>query len=334
VPFLIALAVSLIGTAAMLRLGPRVGLVDRPGALKLHERPVPVAGVALALGGILGAWPVLAGERRTWFVVAVVVALAGGLLDDVRPLSPWTRLPVQVLAGLCLAAAGFALEPFGSAAPAALVVVTVACCNAVNMIDGQDGLAAGLGALAAAGLAGVAVASGSQTGVALAVAGACLGFLVWNRPQARAFLGDGGAYALGVLLAAAAAGTPGWPGLSAAGVCLTLFVVELTWTVLRRLRSATSPVLGDREHTYDRLAVALGSRSASTYACWSAGALLALAAQPVARLPAAASFVAAAGALIACTAWLLAAARPPRRAADPDRSTPQYPTARRGKEVT
>ncbi len=318
-PFVIALAVSLVGTAVLVRVGPRLGLVDRPGALKLHARPVALAGAAVAAGALAGAWPWLGGERRMWFVVAVVVALAAGLVDDIRPISPWIRLAAQVLAGVCLAAGGLTFAPLGPLGGVAVVIATVAACNAVNMVDGQDGLATGLGAFAAAGLAGVAAAAGMSTAVATATAGAALGFLAWNRPPARAFLGDGGAYALGVLLVVASAtAATDWPGLFAAAVCLGFFLVELASTVVRRRWSSAPAVLGDREHAYDRLAEALGSRTASTLACWACGALLALGAQAVARLQPASALAAAAGAGVACTGWLLTAARPiPRPREEP-----------------
>ena len=166
-----------------------------------------------------------------------------------------------------------------------LVLATVACCNAVNMMDGQDGLAPGLGAIAGLGLAGLAVGSGTSSALGLAVAGASLGFLVWNRPPARTFLGDGGAYALGVLLVAAAApAAADWPALLGVVLCLALFVIELTSTVLRRLLAASPALRGDRDHTYDRLAAALGSRSRSTLVVCGIGGILALLGQPVAHL--------------------------------------------------
>ena len=215
----------------------------------------------------------------------MLVALAGGLWDDLRPLSPWVRLPVQVAAGMCLVAGGLTLEPLGAWGPAVLVLATVACCNAVNMMDGQDGLAPGLGVMAGLGLAGVAVVSGTSSAFGFAVAGASLGFLVWNRPPARTFLGDGGAYALGVLLVAAAApAAADWPTLLGVVLCLALFVIELTSTVLRRLLAASPALRGDRDHTYDRLADCPGQPVEVHVRAVGPRGILALLAQPVAHL--------------------------------------------------
>jgi UDP-N-acetylmuramyl pentapeptide phosphotransferase/UDP-N-acetylglucosamine-1-phosphate transferase len=285
VPFLIAAALSLVGTAALISVAPRIGLVDRPGSLKLHERPMPYAGAALAVGALAGGLGGVAAGSRWWVALGALIALAGGLWDDLRPQSPWVRLPVQVGAGVCLVAGGLTLEPLGAWGPAVLVLATAACCNAVNMMDGQDGLAPGLGAIAGLGLAGVAAVSGTSSTPGLAVAGAGLGFLVWNRPPARAFLGDGGAYALGVLLVAAATtAAADWPALLGVVLCLGMFVAELTSTVLRRLLAASPALRGDRDHTYDRLADVLGSRPLSTLVLSGLAATLALLAQPVARL--------------------------------------------------
>ena len=298
---MIAAVVSCIGTAALIGVAPRLGLVDRPGALKVHMRPTAYAGPAVAIGALCG---IVVAERNGWVGLAVVIALAGGLWDDVRPVSPWLRLPAQLAAGICLALGGLTFAPLGPLGPAAVILTTVACCNAVNMVDGQDGLASGLGAIAGLGLAGVALAVGVSPALGLAVAGAAAGFLIWNRPPARAFLGDGGAYALGVVLVAAAATVSvDWPALLGCAVCLGLFVMELVSTVIRRLHAASSAIRGDRDHTYDRLAVMLRSRPRSTLVALTVGATLALAAQLVARFqlvpPAAAVTVAIGGVLVA-----------------------------------
>jgi UDP-N-acetylmuramyl pentapeptide phosphotransferase/UDP-N-acetylglucosamine-1-phosphate transferase len=153
------------------------------------------------------------------------------------------------------------------------------------MVDGQDGLAAGLGAIAALGLAAVLAAGAFTTALPLAVAGALTGFLVWNRPTARIFLGDGGAYAVGVLLAASAAQatSAGWHGLLAAGACFGVLAYELVATIARRLASSAPTVRGDRDHSYDRIADRVGSRSSATLVMWGLGVLAASIAVVVVR---------------------------------------------------
>ena len=269
----IAFAVAAILTPIVAKIGVRLGLVDRPGPLKIHDRPIPVAGGPGLAAAALVAFAVT-GHGEPWIAAAAAVGLAGGLIDDVRPLHVWVRLVVQAAAGGLLVAGGLSLEPLGALGGAGLVLATVACCNAVNMVDGQDGLASGLGACAALGIAGVLESTGFAGALPLALAGALLGFLMWNRPPARVFLGDGGTYAVGVLLAASAgqASIGGWHGLLATGACLGVFAYELVSTVARRLASSTPAAVGDRNHSYDRLAVRLGSRARSTLLMWALGA--------------------------------------------------------------
>jgi UDP-GlcNAc:undecaprenyl-phosphate GlcNAc-1-phosphate transferase len=278
VPLVIAFALSATLTPLVAATGARLGFVDRPGPLKIHDRAVPTAGGPLLAVAVLGALAVT-GHAEPWIAAAVGLGLGAGLIDDVRPLPVWVRLVVQAGAGGLLVAGGLRLEPLGTpGGGAGVVLATVACCNAVNMIDGQDGLATGLGAIAAISIAVVLASAGIAGALPIAAAGALLGFLVWNRPPARVFLGDGGAYVAGVLLAASAglASMVGWPGVLAAGACLGVFAYELVSTVVRRISAATPASLGDRGHSYDRLAGRLGSRARSTLAMWALGAVSAL----------------------------------------------------------
>jgi len=268
----IAFGSSAILAPIVAAIAVRLGLVDRPGPLKIHDRPIPAAGGLVLAVAVLGAMAVT-GHAEPSIEAAVVLGLAGGLIDDVRPLPVWVRLVVQAAAGGLLVAGGLRLEPLGALGGAGVVLATVACCNAVNMVDGQDGLASGLGAIAALGVAVVLASTGFAGALPLAVSGALLGFLVWNRPPARVFLGDGGVYVVGVLLAASAgqASMAGWHGVLATGACLGVFAYELVSTIARRIASATSAALGDRDHSYDRLAARFGSRVRSTLVMWTLG---------------------------------------------------------------
>lgn len=292
VPFVTALGLGLLLTPAARRLGAAVGLVDRPaGALKIHARSVPVtgglavAGAALAAVAVDGAGPVPA------VVGAALLALVIGSADDVFGLPPWARVLGLAGSGVILTFA----EPgasLGAAAPAVTVIAALASANAVNVMDGQDGLAAGLALVAALGLAGLAASGGGQMGgtLGLALAGALAAFLAWNFPPARMFLGNGGAYAVGVLLAAGALlglGDGGWIGLLGAGTCLGVFAFELAHTLARRLLSRARVTAGDREHTYDVLAARVG-RTGSSVAMWAVGCAAAGLAFAVRALPPAA----------------------------------------------
>jgi UDP-GlcNAc:undecaprenyl-phosphate GlcNAc-1-phosphate transferase len=210
-------------------------------------------------------------------VAGVVMATVVGLVDDARPQPASVRMAALAVAGVPIAA-GLPLDELGLSARVGVVVLLLLLANAVNLIDGQDGLAGGLGAIASVGLAAVIAANGANPVLALAVAGALVGFLAWNLPPARVFLGNGGAYGLGALLtvlAAQATAGHGWHGLLAAALCLGVFAFELTFTVFRRLRSAQRLATGDRRHSYDLLGHSRGNRDRSTLALWTLAAVAA-----------------------------------------------------------
>ena len=283
--FLLAFGLAVVLTPTAARLARRLSLVDTPSVagevrddagLKIHARPIPVLGGAAVVAAVFGAGWLLGKSVPASVTAAAIVALGAGIADDAKPLPPWVRVQFQILAGLVLAAGGLRVGPEGAVGVVALVVLTVACANAVNLVDGQDGLAAGLGAIAAVGLG--LLAGGQAETLGFATAGALSGFLVWNRPPARIFLGNGGAYATGVFLAALSAMVTqagGMRGMFAAASCLALFAFELVTTVARRLLAGVPLTEGDRRHGYDLLAIRLGGRTRSTLALWAIGAVTA-----------------------------------------------------------
>jgi UDP-GlcNAc:undecaprenyl-phosphate GlcNAc-1-phosphate transferase len=134
-------------------------------------------------------------------------------------------------------------------------VITVLLINGVNLIDGLDMLAAGVVAVAGFGFAVVLHGSGRE--MAIALVAALIGFLAFNRPPARIYLGDGGSYLLGASLAVLLADAWG-PGRSsplgvAALIIVAVPVAEVAFAIIRRLRGHTSLLAGDRGHPYDRL---------------------------------------------------------------------------------
>jgi UDP-GlcNAc:undecaprenyl-phosphate/decaprenyl-phosphate GlcNAc-1-phosphate transferase len=287
-PFFVAIALALVLTWAARRLGLATGLVDRPPAdqaggtgppgaehLKIHTVPIPVLGGLGVVAAVLGALLAAGADLPLLAVVGVVMATGIGLVDDARPQPASVRLVALAVAGVPIAV-GLPLEQLGPWARVGVVVLVLLLANAVNLIDGQDGLAGGLGAIATVGLAAVIVANDGDPVLALVVAGALVGFLAWNLPPARVFLGNGGAYGLGALLtvvAAQATVAHGWHGLLAAALCLGVFAFELTFTVVRRLLSSQRLADGDRRHSYDLLGRSRGNRDRSTLALWTLGAV-------------------------------------------------------------
>lgn len=288
--FLIAFATSLVLVPLVRRLGHAAGLVDspQPGELKIHAEPVPITGGVAVVAGTLGAVAVLGWSVPGAVLGAVLGSLAFGLVDDARPQPVVSRIVLQAAAG-GLVAWAIPLEPLGAAGGIGTVLLVMASTNAVNLLDGQDGLVGGLGAIAAFGLAAVGDQAGAEGAAAIgwALAGALAGFLVWNRAPAKIFLGNGGAYAVGAMLAALAAAVAlggGVQGLLAAGACLGVFAFELFFTVVRRLVSGASIGTGDRRHSYDLVTGRIG-RTRSTLAFWMLGGLCAVLGVAVQALP-------------------------------------------------
>jgi UDP-GlcNAc:undecaprenyl-phosphate/decaprenyl-phosphate GlcNAc-1-phosphate transferase len=284
-PFFVAIALALVLTWAARRLGLATGLVDRPPAapppgdgpehLKIHTVPIPVLGGLGVVAAVLGALLAAGADLPALAVAGVVLATAIGLVDDVRPQPASVRVAALAVAGVPIAV-GLPLDGLSPWARVGVVVLLLLLANAVNLIDGQDGLAGGLGAIASVGLAAVIAANGADPVLALVVAGALVGFLAWNLPPARVFLGNGGAYGLGALLTVLAAQATighGWHGLLAAALCLGVFAFELTFTVVRRLVGSQGLATGDRRHSYDLLGRSRGNRDRSTLALWTLAAV-------------------------------------------------------------
>lgn len=183
-------------------------LHDLPGLLKIHTTPIPrlggvAVGCALLLGISLGGGGLFVHALE--FYLALLLVWSVGLLDDLANLSPVTRLWAQFAAGFLISQTEWRLTITGNS-----IVDTFATCifvaifvNAFNFFDGSDGLVGGVAAVVALGY--VLVYSGRAASVGTAVSwsllGACLGFLLFNFPPARIFLGDSGSTLLGLVVA-------------------------------------------------------------------------------------------------------------------------------------
>jgi UDP-GlcNAc:undecaprenyl-phosphate/decaprenyl-phosphate GlcNAc-1-phosphate transferase len=267
-PFVVALAASLILTPVAAVLGRWLGMVDRPGDdLKIHAREIPTLGGVAVVAAVGLATLAPSVTMPAWGVVAAtLLALLVGTVDDVRALPPIVRAAALTAAGILLVV-GAGHTDLVLAGGVAIVLLVLACANGVNILDGQDGLAAGVSAVAALGLAGCLwLATDVTASMPAALGGALCGFVFWNRPPARVYLGNGGAYAVGVLLAVPSIAlvlSAGWRGLLAAGACLVIPAFEIAFTVARRAISAESLATGDRLHSYDLVARRVGRARSS-----------------------------------------------------------------------
>lgn len=279
---IVALGVALVATPLAAALARRIGLVDRPGDLKRQSAPVPYLG-GLAIFAATGAAVSTAWPR---YLVPMAIALALGIADDARALHPRSRLYCEIAIGVAVA-----IVVHGATTSVlrvvATVVVVVVLVNAVNLMDGLDGLAAGT-ALASAVALG-AVLDGPERTLAWSLAASLVGFLAYNRPPASIYLGDGGAYLLGVTLALLVSTTvrSGEPPALVWGALLmvALPVWDTTVAIIRR-RLARQPLFqGDRGHAYDQLVDRGWSPSNVALACFAGQVALAALGVGASRLP-------------------------------------------------
>jgi UDP-GlcNAc:undecaprenyl-phosphate GlcNAc-1-phosphate transferase len=185
-----------------------------------------------------------------------------------------------------LAFGGATFEPLSELGPVVVVLAVPFLTNAMNIVDGQDGLATGLALIAASGISAIAATQGDVQAIGPALIGALLGFLLWNRPPASVFLGDGGAYAIGCMLAVLAVDSSrSWESLLGTFLCLGVLALEMVSTVIRRVFGRTPLLSGDRAHAYDLMAGRLRSRKRATAGMWAAGAFAAVLGWLVARSP-------------------------------------------------
>ena len=255
----------------------RRGLLDLPGDRRSHDLPTPRGGgIGIALAGLCAcgwlAWT--DGSGWTWIGAGLALVAGTGWWDDHRPLPAWPRLFAHALAGAWLAVGAVQLGAPVAAAVAALLLVPVLV-NVWNFIDGIDGLAASQALLAA--LAFGWLLDGPGRLLALVLAAACCGFLPFNLPKARIFLGDVGSGALGYLLAALVviglSSRPAgwWPLLL---LPLASCLVDAGLTLAGRIIRGEPWWQPHVQHLYQRLARRHGHlRVTFAYAGWTALAI-------------------------------------------------------------
>jgi UDP-GlcNAc:undecaprenyl-phosphate GlcNAc-1-phosphate transferase len=273
--FGVALALSALATFVAMKLGERWGCVQMPGGRRKHARPVArIGGAGLFIGFIVVAVGLYLFAPRPADInlhlplVGVILGAAFtalfGLADDRFDLKAGPQFAAQLGAALIAIATnvfiGKVTLPFFGPQEIPLVVAypltvfwIVGMMNTVNFLDGLDGLAAGVGAIAA-GLFAVHSVQLGQNEVAwysLALAGACVGFLILNLHPARVFLGSAGAMVLGYALATLSILAPA--RVATAVLIMALPIADVAYQIFDRWRRGQSPMQGDRGHLHFRL---------------------------------------------------------------------------------
>ena len=263
-------AVALLLMLPVIRLLRAVDVMDIPNARSSHVASTPRGGGIAVMAGVAAGAAMAGPPHELWLLVAsALVAAAIGLVDDMRGLSALVRLTAQFVLAAAVVAALLGPTTLTEAVVAGLALVgVVGYTNAFNFMDGVNGMSGSSGALAGAWY--VYVGTGQVDAPALAAGGAvligaCLGFLPWNLPRARVFLGDVGSYGLGLLIAGLAllAYSEG-AGVGMALAPLLVYGADTGWTLVQRLRRGDSWREAHREHIYQRICDSGLSHSAST----------------------------------------------------------------------
>lgn len=281
--FFAATLAGILFTLAIIRLCHKFSIYDHPGGRhKRHKKPTPIlGGSAILLSFWLGILAYLIfnnggfGEIREsipHILAGSLIIFGVGLWDDFRPLSAWIKLAAQAAAGLILYYGGLSvnllsLPVLGEISVNGLsVLITVfwviALSNAVNLIDGLDGLAAGVSiiALITMTIIGVLFKIDAVVVISLALLGSLLAFWIFNRYPAKIFMGDSGSLLIGYIFAVISLVVP-IKSYTTAALFMPLLVlgVPLTETItsfLRRLAAGRNVMKADRRHIFHILAVA------------------------------------------------------------------------------
>jgi UDP-GlcNAc:undecaprenyl-phosphate/decaprenyl-phosphate GlcNAc-1-phosphate transferase len=304
--FAAALVTGLIVTPIVRGVAHHLGLLDQPGGRKVHEVPIPRLGgvamaiaIAVAIGGATVANPDLGStlglrpNRAPAILAGVGLLLVVGIVDDVRGMRALVKLAFQVAAALLAWWLGLSVErlffPWGIVELGALalpitVAWIVAVINAVNLIDGLDGLATGvvLTVLGAFGLLAAADGVDPTLFIVAATIGAAVGFLAYNLHPATIIMGDTGSMVLGFVVAAVAISLTQdgvypqapWVPMVALGVP----IIDTIWAVVRRTARGNAFFVADRGHIHHQLLrLGLGQRDAMLLLTAVSGALAMLA---------------------------------------------------------
>ena len=281
--FVVSMNVVLWCTPVVKGIGLKSGQVDKPDPRKIHRKPiVRIGGIAIFAGTTaallitwwLGGFGVLSPEKdaEIWGVtIGAIFFFFIGLADDFFSLSPSSRLLMQSIVASFAWYKGVRIDffsiPFGDLIQIDMwwlslpitVIWLVGMVNAINWIDGLDGLAAGVCGIAAVIMLIVSLFMNQPAAalLAAALAGGALGFLRYNFNPAEIFMGDGGAYFMGFMLAGVAvigiSKTAVVTAVLLPYVILAVPILDMSWVILSRMLQGKSPFLADKRHLHHRL---------------------------------------------------------------------------------
>ncbi|MCR5663758.1 MAG: undecaprenyl/decaprenyl-phosphate alpha-N-acetylglucosaminyl 1-phosphate transferase [Oscillospiraceae bacterium] len=324
--------VCLLFTPPVKRFAEKIGAIDQPGERRVNDHPVPrMGGLAIFLGFVASV--LTFGQidlPTTGMLIGAVIIVVMGALDDIVGLNAWVKLALQAAAALVAIRCGIVFTVISNlhsgfvqlasflVYPLTLLWI-VGCTNAVNLIDGLDGLAVGVSAISSLTMLIVSffVAEPAVAVLLAALTGACLGFIPYNRNPAKIFMGDVGSQFLGFILA-----TSSVMGLFKFHAIITFLVPVLAMSVpladtvfafFRRIFRGKNPFEADKGHFHHRL-LSLGlSQKQAVAVLYSISAVLGLLAVLLAGQNAAVRIVCLAlGFAISLTVWIFVVRRGPK----------------------
>ena len=273
---LIAFVVSFALTPVVKILAQKVGAMDVPGeARRVHDHPIPrMGGLAIFLGFIVSMllFVDITQEVRGILLGSIIIVITG-VIDDIISLRAWTKFLIQILSAVIAVLHGVVINVvsnpnvfsnqeaivLGWVAIPLTVLWIVGITNSVNLIDGLDGLASGVSTISAMTMLVIAIlVSEQQVAIVMAaLAGACLGFMPYNKNPAKMFMGDTGSTFLGYILA-----TYSIQGLfkyyaivsfAVPFLVLGLPIFDTAFAIVRRVARGQSPMTPDRGHIHHRM---------------------------------------------------------------------------------
>lgn len=270
----ITMIVSLILTPVVIMISKRLDLVDKPNFRKVHTRPISVmGGTVILFSFLIGIWishPIETEVKP--LVIGTVMMYLVGLIDDIYDLKPYIKLAGQVAAALVVAFYGITIDfislpmgatlHFGFLSVPITVIWIVAITNAINLIDGLDGLASGVSTFGLMTIGFIAILQGNIfiTMICCVLAGALIGFLFYNFHPAKIFLGDSGALMIGFIISFLS--LLGFKNITIIAlffpiVILAVPFIDTLFAMIRRVKKGQHIMQADKSHLHHRI-LALG----------------------------------------------------------------------------
>lgn len=270
IAMLVSFVMAILITPLVRRFAYLIGAVDHPNARKVHMRPMPrIGGLAIFIAFLIGYALLLPASRyNDAILIGAVVIILTGLIDDRFQLSARVKLMGQMIATVVVLHSGMRIEminlPFdqqlylGSWSIPVTVLWLIGITNAINLIDGLDGLAAGVSSIALGTIALLAIIQGNVylTMMALLLLASTLGFLVHNFYPAKIFMGDTGALFLGYMLAVFS--LIGFKNVTLFSLVVPVLLLGLPisdtiFAIVRRLVQGRPPMSPDKSHMHHQL---------------------------------------------------------------------------------